>query len=300
MEINKQAVFSGHQDGVYALCKKDDNHFFSAAGDGMLILWDMQNPDEGEVVARLPQATYSLVYMQEKEILIAGTRFGNLYAFDLKNRKLLKQASLPGDIFKLSRIPDKGTIMAAMAGGHFCFFDEDTLEIKTAYHPVNENARAIALSHSGKIAATGWSDHHIRIYDTDTFKEIFAFPAHQNSVFALAFTPDDKYLLSGGRDAAIRIWEHEHAFENYLNLPAHWFTVNDIQFSPNGKYFASASRDKSAKIWRTEGFGLVHVIDNKRFEAHSHSVNILLWMGDILITAGDDRQIISWELSNIL
>ena len=73
--------------------------------------------------------------------------------------------------------------------------------------------------------------------------------AHGNSVFALSYSPDEKYLWSGGRDALLKIWDLEKNCEQIFSEPAHWFTINAIVFSPDGKFAATASRDKTIKIW---------------------------------------------------
>ena len=117
----------------------------------------------------------------------------------------------------------------------------------------------------GNICAIASSDSNIYILNTlynDTNVQKIVLNAHQPSVFVVRFSPCGKYLLSGGRDAYLRIWELETNFALYHAIPAHIATINDIQYSPDGKYFATASRDKSIKIWSADAFQLLKVIDN--------------------------------------
>jgi len=52
VNVTKLQSFSGHRDCVYALQpSKESNHFFSGAGDGMIVKWNAQNPDQGELIA---------------------------------------------------------------------------------------------------------------------------------------------------------------------------------------------------------------------------------------------------------
>ena len=121
--------------------------------------------------------------------------------------------------------------------------------------------------------------------------------AHGNSVFTVAYTPDERYLISGGRDAMMRVWDLGRNGASVSTQPAHWFTINHIAFSPDGLYFATASRDKTVKIWSTEGFHLVKVIDVLRYGAHINSVNRLLWLPDCLVSASNDRSMMLWRVT---
>src|SRR5690606_5451891 len=116
---------------------------------------------------------------------------------------------------------------------------------------------------------------------------------------ALSFSPDGQVLLSGGRDAHIRVHDSFKGTELRDWIP-HWFAIYAIAYQPGGKLFATASRDKSIKLWSAEDFRLLKVLHKDRgLDAHSHSVNTLIWSpsGHRLYTAGDDRRIKVWNLS---
>ncbi|KAJ3572458.1 hypothetical protein NP233_g3066 [Leucocoprinus birnbaumii] len=122
----------------------------------------------------------------------------------------------------------------------------------------------IGVSHSRKFIATACkatSPEHavVRIYETSTFKP-FGEPlaGHALTVTRVAFSPDDKFVLSVSRD---RTW---HLFElkdnqGYVPVAAdkpHARIIWDCAWSAEGDVFATASRDKlfcgQVKIW-TQG-----------------------------------------------
>ena len=119
-----------------------------------------------------------------------------------------------------------------------------------------------------------------------------------NSVFAVEYSADGKFLWSGGRDAHLKVWDVEQMMVPIFSEPAHWFTINAIVFSPDGKYVATGSRDKTIKIWDVENLKLLKVIDATRNEGHVNSVNTLLWAkyNNWLISGSDDRSLIVWEI----
>ncbi|KAI4674864.1 uncharacterized protein J4E84_010305 [Alternaria hordeiaustralica] len=120
---------------------------------------------------------------------------------------------------------------------------------------------AVAVSRDGSLIATACRassiDHAvIRLYDTKEWLEVKpALKAHSLTVTALQFSPDDKYLLSVGRDRQWVIWERSEEPSLYtlkhsnpkghsrMILGAAWTALEQPTFM-------TAGRDKSVKIWQ--------------------------------------------------
>ncbi|MEX2379534.1 MAG: WD40 repeat domain-containing protein, partial [Vicingaceae bacterium] len=78
---------------------------------------------------------------------------------------------------------------------------------------------------------------------------------------------------------------------------AHYWAIYDIAFSPNGKLFATASRDKTVKIWDAESTKVLKRFEGHKDQAHSHSVNKLLWLNqNQLLSTGDDGSVKLWSI----
>ena len=113
----------------------------------------------------------------------------------------------------------------------------------------------------------------------------------------MRFSPDGKVLLTGGRDAHLNIWQ-VGKYEIIKSIPAHNWAIYDIAYSPNSKLFATASRDKTIKIWDSNTFQLLKVINKAKQGGHLNSVNKIIWStyNNYLISSGDDRAILLWEI----
>jgi elongator complex protein 2 len=120
---------------------------------------------------------------------------------------------------------------------------------------------AVAVSRDGGLVATACRassiDHAvIRLYDTKDWLEVKPpLKAHSLTVTALQFSPDDKYLLSVGRDRQWVIWERGDEPTQYVlkhaNPKGHSRMVLDASWTTLAQpTFLTAGRDKSVKIWQ--------------------------------------------------
>lgn len=75
-----------------------------------------------------------------------------------------------------------------------------------------------------------------------------------SDVWAVAFSPDGKYLASAGADSKVQVWKTQN-FEQLKTLSGHTKPVTSLSFSPDGKYIASGGRDSTVVIAHTDGSG---------------------------------------------
>jgi WD40 repeat protein len=74
------------------------------------------------------------------------------------------------------------------------------------------SASALLFSANGDLLAGGLLNGTVRIYELNQGQYFDLIGGHTNSVTGLAFSPDEKTLLSGGRDCRISIWDMDGRF----------------------------------------------------------------------------------------
>jgi len=162
----------------------------------------------------------------------------------------------------------------------------------------DKSARSLAYNPVNKELVIGFSDFSIRILNLESLEVVKEIKTHTNSVFSVKFSPDFRYLLSGGRDAKLKVFDAENQYHEIESIVAHMYAINHIVFSPDGEYFASASMDKSIKLWSAKTFSLLKVIDRARHAGHGTSVNRLMWSKhhNQLVSCSDDRTVSVWNI----
>lgn len=295
ISVKKLHTFLGHNDSIYKLEQVDDSRFLSAGGDGMVVLWDLNTPDEGEVVAKVAGSVYAMAYDASSDLLFVAENSSGIHKIDLAKKKEIGSIQLGNhQIFDVKIFQDR--VWVGLATGELIVMNKD-LEVTRRDRLGKDRLRSIEFY--DKQAALSFSDNKIRILDTDEMAVTQELSGHKNSVFVGKYHPSGKYLVSGGRDAQLKVWDTQASFVQRESIAAHLYTINDVVFRKDGRYFVSVSMDKSIKLWDAHNFKLLKVLDKHRHAGHGNSVNGLIWMNyqDLLVTCSDDRTISVWEIN---
>jgi len=295
--VSKTNSFTGHRDCVYALAVSQGKYFFSSGGDGMIVSWNLDEPDKGELLAQVPNSVYALCYLEESQTLVVGQNFEGLQFVDVAEKRISQSMKIPEtSVFAIEKVNQH--LLVGLKTGLVMIIEMKPIGPIKKLDYSKHSARVIAINQSTNEFAVGYSDHKIRIFDLEKFAFKKEIDAHANSVFALRYSPDGKFLLSGGRDAHLKVWNTGKDYSLEESIVAHMYALNDLVFSPNGKHFVSCSMDKTIKVWDYSTFSLIKVIDKSRHAGHGTSINKLIWSpySNQLISCSDDRTISLWDL----
>lgn len=300
MPVSVQRLHSltGHRSSIYALAPSSrPGHFFSAGGDGLVVQWNLNHPEEGVVLAQLNNPVYALYYDERNNLLITGHNFEGIHVLDWQNKRESGSLKFTGAaVFALQYF--NNTLYAGTGDGTLTAIELDQLMVRKKVQVTDKSLRCLSINPLTREIAAGYSDWRIRIFDLDTLDLKYELPGHNNSVFTVRYTPSQAYLLSAGRDARIKAWNVQENYAYIGEVAAHLYAINHIEFSPDNKHFVTCSLDKSIKVWELPTLSLLKVIDRARHAGHGTSVNRLLWLKNpnCLISASDDRTLSVWQI----
>lgn len=292
--IQKNNVYNGHKASVFRLTEgfRTDT-FLSAAGDGIVAEWQLNNNEDANALAVVTSSIFSILKLNENSLIAIGQLSGAIQIIDTCQKKEvinIKQSAHA--VYDL--LLHNNRIYAASGNGNVYCFDATDYSLLHTIPLTNKSIRCLIAVQEYVVA--GASDSSIFYIDsTLNFEKMNS--SHRNSIFSLLYLQKSNTLISGSRDAQLGI----HAFHN-INIasrliPAHLNTVNHLAINPQKNMLATASRDKTIKLWDADTCTLLKVIDAK-YNSHKNSVNNVFWTADnkYLISCGDDRQIIRWKI----
>jgi WD40 repeat protein len=159
---------------------------------------------------------------------------------------------------------------------------------------------AIAWHPDGpRIASSGWDERKmfvVKVWDARTGQLHFALPPGDES-FAVAFSPDGKYLATGGTSQTVQVWDARTG-QAVSAREGHNNEIRGLAFSRDGKYLATASADGAVKLWdarrldeRQEARPFVQARTPTVFMGLAFSPD-----GRRLVAAGEDHTAKIWDV----
>jgi len=161
---------------------------------------------------------------------------------------------------------------------------------------------------------TASMDKSVRVWDSKTLKEKRKILGHigiehLGKVFAIAISPDGKYLAVGGYlELPSYVWDKDiepFIFQIYdyqtgkllHNLYAHVNPITDLKFSDDGKYLVSSSFDTTIRVWDVPNFKNIKSYGST-IGGGIHNIGIVKQANDNICFVDIGHQIRKYSLTN--
>ena len=100
----------------------------------------------------------------------------------------------------------------------------------------------LTFSPDGKRFAAVLDYGTVKVWNSDSLKEMLKIEGHSGGVTDVIFSPDGRYLASAGRDGTVRLWD-ANSGATLRTLVGHEDWILGLAFSPDGKSIASVGAD---------------------------------------------------------
>ncbi len=119
------------------------------------------------------------------------------------------------------------------------------------------------------------------------------FRRNPRSVYAVAFSPDGKYAISGS-DRILKLWDLSSGSEVKAFM-GHSFPVESVAFSPDGKHALSGSSDGTAKLWDIASGKEIREFRHSSYGYTAHAAYSP--DGKIILIGSTDGTLKSWDIA---
>ena len=164
--------------------------------------------------------------------------------------------------------------------------------VTVAFHPTNSNVLMV-LNRDGRIDILNL-DWGINYSDNCTCERPIKRLEISSGAHAAAFSPDGKYIASGGEDGKVRLWDVEGGKQKDTVLQGHESSVQSVAVSPKGKYIVSGGEDGTVILWDVEGGNQKGLA----LQGHKGSVLSVAFSpeGKYIVSGGEDDTVRLWDV----
>jgi WD40 repeat protein/HEAT repeat protein len=248
-----------------------DGKSLAVADNGAVRLLEVSSGNQervfGEKETRKLSARSALLFSPDGKYLGANHLETGFHLWERGTGKLLWRW-LGDQVQPAAFSPDGSTLATIFMGPGVILLDSATGKERSRFS-VNrddgvraDNPQALAFSPDGKILALALGDKIIlcdarvgaegkRFRAVAAIRNVpfqFRLSGQTHQVTALQFSPDGRWLVSGGSDNAVRLWEVASS-KQVLEFAGHEGYVQGVAFGPGGRTAFSFARDAQAYLW---------------------------------------------------
>lgn len=259
---------AGHAGRIRALAFHPNSEMLASASDDQkIMLWFPKNGMPlGDPLAAHQAAVRSLAFSPDGESLISGSEDGKIMIWKIEciftigiGIETLPRVAYPfkeltgrrSAVRSLAYSQDGTSIASASVDGSIHFWNAASGSLLEILARSLDWVGGVAFSSDIKFLAT-CSGGSIKIWNTSKGEPVARMGSEAAS-HSIAFAPSGDFLISGGEDGDLRLWDVESCREMREAISGHTDCVLSISMPSNGFRIASASWDGSVRIWDSGG-----------------------------------------------
>lgn len=312
-QLEPYKTLAGHKHKVNSVAFSQDCRYLISAGwDNTVIIWDLESFSPKQVLRGHTDNIWDCTISSDNRFIGSASLDNSFIIWDFESGKQEFRYKIEPD-----SIINKGIIP-----------ELDSKFPNSVYD--------IEFSPDNRLIAIASADHLVRIFDLSSFKLLKTLDLHNGWVLEVKFSEDGKFLISGGYQSEIIIWETESftpvqilkvedgsngsfvlADNNsrlltpgdsmintwdlekgeIINSIAAPHALQGFQFILDGKYVVSCAEDHTVRIWSIKSGDTVWTYNNPKPEIGGFAISP---DGLYLAVATPESDILVWKVEQII
>jgi WD40 repeat protein len=255
------ASLSGHVAAVRSIAFSPDGKLIAAAGgapqsEGEIKIWDVQSHKLVRTMQGHKDCIYSIAWSPDGKLIATGSYDKMVKLWDVSTGKEIRNLQDHIDaVFAVVFSPDGRRLASASQDRTVKIWSVETGRRLYTLSDALDGLNSIAYSGSGDQIAAGGYDKTIYIWRLaeDDGHLSQSLIADEDSLLALAWTPDSKTIVTASSDRSIRF--RDAATLNPIGVidkQSDWVEALDI--SPDGKWLAAGRYDGSLSLYDMKSY----------------------------------------------
>ncbi len=245
-----RAVFSLYLD-------RKEQRLLIGDEDGGLHLVDLAEQRELQLERAHVKGIFAIIALPgDRLAVVGGDGALSIWKQDLVNgHRISLQRKIPLTVDKLRGLAlnaDGDLLAVACGDGTVRILETIDLNERFTLTGHEKGANCVAWHPTKPVLVSGGKDGHIRLWRADAgFKQLHALPAHKDTIYQLAFSPDGASCASVSRDKSAKVWD-ANTFDLLRKLArasgGHGYSVNALLWM-EPQMLLTGSDDKAVVEW---------------------------------------------------
>ncbi len=282
------AIGAHHGTSIVAAVFDPLGRFLASAGmDDEIVVRDARSYAVLHTLIGMPAPVTSLAFSPDSSALLAGLADGEIARWETTGFSALPSlCGPPGRVAWIEFAPD-GLLYAA-AGTTVHLWSVPDAEIVGRFEDFGTAALRVAVNPADGLVAVGLNDGSLAlVLDRVTLAR---FPAHENGVTPVTFSPDGSALVTGSFDRLIKRWDLDQWGQCRV-LRANNGALRSLSFTPDGATMVSAG------WWQIDAWDMRAERRTHTYPLNGGAMPVVVSPDGQRFVSGSQGELRVWELS---